>query len=282
MAERNRHKRLCILAGLLLCGCGQPGSPEPQQIAWETALRQAIADAAPAVSGFVPQAEWDSTVGQLPVLLEQAAEREDNAANLRSVTWERQTAAGGNVLTLRLTYLAAPQELARRQAALTAYTEGWAAQHSMLAPEIRVLLAHDAVIRSCTYSVGAECSTAFGALLCGRASCGGYAAAFRALCSAAGIPCFTVRGTVCNAAGENVPHVWNLVELAGCCYHVDCTWDARTCGPPQHAWFLRSDAEMEATHTWDRRSVPESAGGTLSYHSIVAEMRHCIFRNAVV
>lgn len=260
MRMRRRRGWCCVLAGLLLCGCGT------RQPAWDAALRQAVCTGAQDAAGTVPEGEWASLKSRLPALLEQAADSE-TGAYLREAAWERR----GSQFTLRLLYDAAPQEILRQQRTLSAYTARWAAQYRMLPPEVCVLLAHDAVIRGCTFSDGAGSNTAYGALLRGKARCGGYAAAFRALCTAAGIPCITVRGTVQNA-GEPVLHAWNLVQLGGLWYHTDCTWDAGAF-VPRHTWFLRCDAEMSETHAWDRRSIPAAAGGTLSYRAIVQTMR---------
>ena len=78
----------------------------------------------------------------------------------------------------------------------------------------------------------------------GKAVCQGYSLAFKVLMDRAGIGCCYV----CNYG-----HAWNMVELDGNWYHVDCTWDdpivtgvGDYAGRVRKTWFLRGDAEMAA------------------------------------
>ena len=78
--------------------------------------------------------------------------------------------------------------------------------------------------------------------------CEGYARAFKVLCDRLGIPCVLNEGyarTAKEAASE--PHMWNYVQLDGCWYGVDVTWndpvskkapDAACSGSEQEKWLL--------------------------------------------
>ena len=84
-----------------------------------------------------------------------------------------------------------------------------------------------------------------------RSVCAGYAKAFQYLCTIAGIPCITVRGTT--NTGES--HAWNMIRINGNDYWVDTTW-----GDPVYSqeteldntnynYFCVSDEELFKTHT---------------------------------
>ncbi len=59
---------------------------------------------------------------------------------------------------------------------------------------------------------------------------------------------------------DTTGHQWNMVRIDGQWYHVDCTWDDPTIGPPdqpcvsgqeRELYFLKTDAEMSVDHTWE-------------------------------
>ena len=58
-------------------------------------------------------------------------------------------------------------------------------------------------------------------MLEGESVCNGYAKAFQYLCYEADIPCIFVKGIIREDA---TMHAWNIVQLQGQYYHVDCTW----------------------------------------------------------
>ena len=64
----------------------------------------------------------------------------------------------------------------------------------------------------------------YGAIKEGEAVCGGYAKAFKYLLDRLNINCIIVQGVGTNELGQE-NHAWNLVELDGKWYGVDCTWD---------------------------------------------------------
>ncbi len=94
------------------------------------------------------------------------------------------------------------------------------------------LLIHDYILATCSYDKTVEVDDsglpqeltnsfdAYGALVCQKAVCEGYARAFQLLCNSAGIKCLNIIG---ESQGEL--HMWNAVELDGDYYYVDITWD---------------------------------------------------------
>ncbi|MCM1578107.1 MAG: hypothetical protein NC078_04830 [Ruminococcus sp.] len=110
----------------------------------------------------------------------------------------------------------------------------------------KLLAFHDCLVTSCTFNENTEFSnTVYGALVAGGAQCEGYAFAFEYLCSKAEIPCFTVTGT--NPQGAS--HAWNMVNLDGMWYHVDCTWDDPILETPdpdflRYYYFLACDSDI--------------------------------------
>lgn len=80
-------------------------------------------------------------------------------------------------------------------------------------------MAHDIVCMSADYDdtlKAAYNQGAYSVFVNGSSVCAGYAEAFSMLCNAAGIQ------TVCVTSSG---HEWNLVQLNGTWYYVDCTWD---------------------------------------------------------
>ncbi len=86
---------------------------------------------------------------------------------------------------------------------------------------------HDYIIDNCEYSLENSVlgSTAYGALIKGKAACEGYAKAAKLLLDAAGIENVLVSGYAENGNGPSGAHMWNAVRLGGNWYNLDCTWD---------------------------------------------------------
>ena len=113
---------------------------------------------------------------------------------------------------------------------------------------------HDYLVLHCAYDMRlysggmpSESYTASGALLDGTAVCAGYAKAYEALLTEAGIPCEYVTGY-----GNGGRHGWNIVQIDGEWYHVDTTWDDPTPnreGYVRYNYFLLSDSAMGRDHS---------------------------------
>jgi len=129
---------------------------------------------------------------------------------------------------------------------------------------------HDRIVKSCKFDLDAEHSgSAYGVLVKGAGQCEGYAAAFAALCTEAGIPNFVVFGK--NSEGES--HAWNKILLDGEWYNADCTWDdpiIKRDDPDfvRHDYLLVKDSEIEGkTHFTDElyTNVPACEGERYNY-----------------
>ena len=94
--------------------------------------------------------------------------------------------------------------------------------------------------------------------------CQGYADAFDMLTSMLGMNCGQIFGQ------GNGPHNWNMIELDGNWYHVDCTWGAAfggVDGKCSWAYLFASDAQMGRTHSWDREAYPDAVDDSLFYYT---------------
>ena len=130
-------------------------------------------------------------------------------------------------------------------------------------PEQRVQAAHHALILNVDYSDTDDPleSTAAGALVQGKALCGGFALAFKYLMDRLEVPCIVMRGTAASTAERNDVelHAWNLVQLDGRWTHVDVTYDLAATVDKRHphlAYLGTSDEEIARTHDWERDAFP--------------------------
>ena len=129
--------------------------------------------------------------------------------------------------------------------------------------EQRVQAAHNALILNVGYSDTDDPfeSTAAGALVEGKALCGGFALAFKYLMDRLEVPCIVMRGTAASTAERNDVelHAWNLVQLDGRWTHVDLTYDLAATVDKRHphlAYLGTSDEEIARTHDWERDAFP--------------------------
>ena len=106
--------------------------------------------------------------------------------------------------------------------------------------------------------------TAYGAMIDNLTICQGYADAFDMLTSMLGMNCIQIFGQ------GNGPHNWNMIELDGNWYHVDCTWGAGFGGVDGRcdwAYLFLSDGQLGKTHSWDRAYYPDAADESLFFYT---------------
>lgn len=93
----------------------------------------------------------------------------------------------------------------------------------------------------------------------GKAVCAGYSKTYMMLCNAAGVETINITSTV---------HAWNLSNIEGNWYVVDCTWDDQKDGY-NYNYFNKTDAEMlekdikgshlaESMWAWDKPSCTKT------------------------
>lgn len=129
--------------------------------------------------------------------------------------------------------------------------EGWTEETFLPRDRAEALYAY--VRESCLSDVTGG-STAWDALVNGRADSEGLAMAYTAGCQALGLECEVILGRL---DGED--HVWNLVTIGGMPYHVDVTGDAV---------FLADDEMLlSAGYWWDTSLYPVCA---MTYEETVA------------
>ena len=262
---------ICILALVLLCGCREVSAQNVTQVSAvdpddvPALVTDMLLRTDETMQLYLPDAgayDFDSAIRN-------AAEQHVLARTmLRSVTWTRS----GDCVTLSAQYAVSADILRKEKQLLADSAELWCRESASQPDAVRILLAHDALCRRCTYSDALpECHSAYGAWCGQNAVCDGYAEALALLMETAGIPVRIVTGTAQDGSHPAAPHAWNLVELSGVWYHIDCTWDDAD-GLPQHAYFLCDDAAMSLTHQWDTEKYPPALGGGYTYDSIVSEM----------
>ena len=130
---------------------------------------------------------------------------------------------------------------------------GWSAEQ-------KILFVHDYLITHCEYALGEKSNVynAYNVMVDGSAVCHGYALAFNYIMKHLGIS----SEFVCSS---KINHAWNLVNLNGAYYYVDCTWDDPTNMYPaycKHKNLLRSQAGMVATNHTSKDWV-DSEGNSL-------------------
>ena len=117
------------------------------------------------------------------------------------------------------------------------------------------LLLHDSLCNKCSYTHTGNDQNAYGVIKEGLAVCAGYSKAFALGMLVMGIPCCCIGGKATSPKGlEN--HEWNLIQLDGCFYYVDVTWDdtvenGRT--QQSYAFFNVTDDEIRKTHFTDEK-----------------------------
>lgn len=115
---------------------------------------------------------------------------------------------------------------------------------------VKVRKIHNYIITSTVYDEGAiDASNICGVFVEGRATCAGYAKAFKYLCDLYEIPCVVVTG---EADGS---HMWNYVQIGEKWYGVDTTWDDADTEDDMliyQDYCLIDINKMEENHTVDK------------------------------
>ncbi|MBR5452785.1 MAG: hypothetical protein IKV54_01775 [Clostridia bacterium] len=110
-------------------------------------------------------------------------------------------------------------------------------------------------------------STAYGALVRGRAFSGGYAMGMKYLLNSAGLVCDVVRGTA-----DGSPHMWNIVYVDGKFYHLDSAYnDGDIEFAPElkfHGYFNLSAESVKMDHTIDKEELLPVAQQEQDYYRV--------------
>lgn len=113
----------------------------------------------------------------------------------------------------------------------------------------KLLFIHDWLVNNTVYTSNNKYYEyeADGPVVHKKAVCEGYAKAFMYFAQSVGIECVCVIGKA-----NDEQHMWNMVNLYGCWYHVDVTWDdpktSNGSNVLRHNYFLLSDRDIGETH----------------------------------
>ena len=91
--------------------------------------------------------------------------------------------------------------------------------------------------------------TAYGALVEGTAVCQGYSVSLYRLLLEAGIDNRIIFGKGISPIGTTGAHTWNIVNLYGKYYYIDCTWD--DCTGSKDYFLVPAGADFEDEHIAD-------------------------------
>lgn len=94
----------------------------------------------------------------------------------------------------------------------------------------------------------------YGLLIDNLAVCQGYTEGMKLFLDMLGIPNRVIKGeTYVN--NRLLKHIWNVVEIDGKEYHLDCTWNdpiPDKKDKASYAYFLVDDSVIDDNHTWDK------------------------------
>ena len=160
--------------------------------------------------------------------------------------------------------------------------------NKIITPEMgdveKIKAVHDWIVKNTTYeenyySLDSSRSFIYNLVYNKIAICQGYAVTFYVMMTELGIPCTIISGY---AGG---PHSWNAVELDGCWYYVDVTWDDPSLASTNNNTFedgynmsynylLCSYQYISLTHSEDdyRPNQPSPKGYIDSYNNLVHEL----------
>lgn len=133
-----------------------------------------------------------------------------------------------------------------------------------MSDEEAVIAAHDWITTNVTYDTGMletfgkqtpDTENPYGVFTTNMGICMGYTTTFQLFMDMLGVESMVIRG---EASDEE--HAWNLVNLDGKWYHVDCTWDDFVPDEPDrpafHLYLLVPDYAMEVLHIWNHDNYP--------------------------
>jgi len=135
-------------------------------------------------------------------------------------------------------------------------------------PWKQLLLLHDELVRNILYesSQAQQFNNVYSALIGKKTLCQGYAQSFQMIAQSLGFEVLMVMGE-----SDGIGHAWNIVKLDGQYYHIDVTFDdpvpdGGSAKPIQHVHFLRSDARLNGSHTWERADYPQCPTDGAQYY----------------
>lgn len=141
---------------------------------------------------------------------------------------------------------------------------------------IKERLVHDKLVSIVSYSEETDFNyNAYGALIDGKASCGGYSKAFQLLMQKSEVPCYYSVGRIYQG-GTTTDHAWNVVRLGDNHYNVDITLNDTALdkfGAVSYEFYNLSDSELKDTHVKNSTSLglPAVTGEEFGYAELYGE-----------
>ncbi len=129
-----------------------------------------------------------------------------------------------------------------------------------MSDEMKALIIHDYFIYEYAYdydnylagTIPDDSYTSGGIFLNKTGVCNAYACGYYYIMNRLGIECYVT-------SSEEINHAWNIINIDGSYYHVDCTWDDPVydkIGMVGHYYFLLSDTAIQKSHTgWDSNLI---------------------------
>ena len=122
----------------------------------------------------------------------------------------------------------------------------------------KVMAIHDYIVLNTEYDENGKFAfDAYGILIKGKGVCQGYSLSAKLLLNKLGIECICV-------PSDEMRHMWNMVNIDGEWYHMDCTWDDPVPdrkGIVGYEYFALSDKDISTgkkPHTgWDKNVFPK-------------------------
>ena len=184
----------------------------------------------------------------------------------------RLSVSGGK-LTLGFTYKYSADEIQRRKNEVETVVN--TIINKNIKPDMteleKVMAIHDYLVLNTVYDLNADCAhDVYGLLVKKRGVCQGYALSMNLLLNRLGIKSIGV-------ISKEMNHMWNMVNIDGEWYHMDCTWDdpvPNRDGVVRYKYFALSDVEIAKGETegdkhkgWDPSKVHTCTSDRFKYLS---------------
>lgn len=125
----------------------------------------------------------------------------------------------------------------------------------------KIKYVHDWIIKNTIYDETLSMNNRnniYGVIIEKNATCGGYAKTFKYIMDKLNINSIIIQGEA-NQYGSNEYHAWNIVQLDGNWYGVDCTWDdpivqgieSEDQKPIYYDYFLKGQNSFERHYSFD-------------------------------
>jgi hypothetical protein len=137
----------------------------------------------------------------------------------------------------------------------------------------KILAVHDYFIKNVSYDVCGEkrfSHCAYGAIVEKCAVCEGIACAFSHLMHLINIKC-----SIVNGIADGQPHCWNIVELCGCSYIVDVTWDLqKNENYFSYDYFCIKDSDVCNRTIYNKNFYPVCNNNRYNYFNVMRCLAH--------